>query len=97
MARPNLFDYATHELSQDAFLIWLIRYADKNFQEDAQLHAIAQKFLQKILNRPNLTIDTVECWKQWENIDITAKINEIGNNTVRTQYRKPNQSRIRPQ
>lgn len=53
-----------------------MRYADKKFCEDEQLHDIAQKFVRKILCRPDLIIETVECWKQWENIDITAKIND---------------------
>jgi len=74
-ARPNLFDYATHELSQDAVLIWLIRYADQRYQEDAELHGIAQRFVRLLLGRPDLAINTIKCWKQWENIDITVEVN----------------------
>ena len=74
--RPNLFDYATHELSQDAVLIWLIRYADQQFQEDVELHNVAQNFLRMLLSESDVTVKTVECWKQWEDIDITVKIND---------------------
>ena len=72
---PNLFDFATHELSQDAVLIWLIRYADQRFQEDIELHRVAKKFLRMLLGRTDIEIKTVECWKQWEDIDITVKVN----------------------
>lgn len=72
---PNLFDFATHELSQDAVLIWLIRYADQRFQEDIELHKVAKKFLGMLLGRTDIEIKTVECWKQWENIDITVNVN----------------------
>lgn len=29
--RPNIFDYATSELTQDAFLAWIIKWADKEY------------------------------------------------------------------
>lgn len=74
-AHPNLFDYATHELSQDAVLIWLLRYADERYREDMALHDVAQKFVQLLIDASNAPIHTVECWKQWESIDITANIN----------------------
>ena len=72
---PNLFDFATHELSQDAVLIWLIRYADQRFQEDIELHKVAKKFLKMLLGRTDIEIKTVECWRQWEDIDITVNVN----------------------
>ena len=31
--KPNLFEIATKELSQDGFLTWLIRYADPEAKE----------------------------------------------------------------
>ena len=47
--RPNLFDYATSELSQDAILSWLLRWADSKFaNEDKTLHLTARKFLNSI-------------------------------------------------
>jgi len=37
MKRPNLFNYATKELSQDAFFAWLARWADASFaSKDAE-------------------------------------------------------------
>ena len=47
--RPNLFKYATSELSQDAFLSWLLSWADSKFaNEDKTLHLTARKFLNSI-------------------------------------------------
>ncbi|MEB3220475.1 MAG: hypothetical protein VKS61_00205 [Candidatus Sericytochromatia bacterium] len=41
--RPNLFDFATSELSQDAFLCWLIDHA--RFPGRGALHACAREFI----------------------------------------------------
>ena len=41
--KPNVFDYATSELSQDAFLAWLFKWAEKdNEQYDKLLHDCAE-------------------------------------------------------
>ena len=54
--KPNLFNYATSELSQDAFLAWLIQWADKdNKKNDSYLNACAVSFVQELLgNESNL-------------------------------------------
>ena len=41
----NLFNYATKELSQDAFLMWLM--ANYNCEEDNQLKYASRKFICK--------------------------------------------------
>lgn len=74
-SRPNLFDYATSELSQDAFLIWLIRYADPQFQDDLELHRTAQTFVRLFLDDYTSPIKEIKVWKQWSNIDITVEVN----------------------
>ena len=44
--RPNLFHYATSELSQDAFICWLAAWADPKFKEvDPRLYEVAQSFV----------------------------------------------------
>jgi len=44
--RPNLFSYATSELSQDAFLCWLLAWADPAHRgRDPDLHRVARTFL----------------------------------------------------
>ena len=43
---PNIFDFATSELSQDALFCWLIQWADTKYKVvDKQLHKIGQDFL----------------------------------------------------
>lgn len=74
--RPNLFDYATHELSQDAVLIWLFRYADPKYDEDQALHEVAEQFCRLFLCGYNKKISKIDVWKQWEHIDITVKVND---------------------
>ena len=75
--KPNIFDYATSELSQDAFLAWLIQWANKEYQKvDSALHACATSFVQELLDKDkSYSIETVEVRKQWHNIDVSALVN----------------------
>lgn len=75
---PNLFDYATKELSQDAFIVWLLNWADKEFQEvNPSLHACAVSFVQALLGKDkSFTIDTTEAGRQWKHVDATALVND---------------------
>lgn len=77
--KPNIFDYATSELSQDAFLAWLFKWAEKdNEQYDKQLHDCAEDCLRKFLGKINpKEIKSVEIYKQWENIDLWITVNNI--------------------
>lgn len=77
--KPNLFAFATNELSQDAFLAWLIQWADPSCAEhDPALHEAAQDFVRRLLglqgNSPE-QINKVEVERQWERIDVCADIN----------------------
>lgn len=80
--RPNLFSYATSELSQDAFICWLAAWADPKFQaSDPQLHQIAREFIISMIRKVKhdydpVTIKTVEVHRQVEKLDILIKINE---------------------
>ena len=77
--KPNLFDYATSELSQDAFLGWYLRWADESMDEDIELQISARKFLIKYIQEqyPNYihSIKTVEIKKQYNNIDLLVIVN----------------------
>ena len=75
---PNLFDYATSELSQDAFILWLLNWANiKYMNNDPELHKTAQDFVKMLLgNNQNSPIETVKTYKQLNNIDIFAIIND---------------------
>ena len=49
---PNLFDYATSELSQDAILAYLIAWAKPEFAgANAEMRALGRQFLLALLNR----------------------------------------------
>lgn len=50
MQPPNLFSFATSELSQDAFICWLAAWADSALQtQNEPLHATATAFLDRLL------------------------------------------------
>lgn len=50
MSRPNLFYFATSELSQDAVLCWLAEWAKPEYSEtDPQLHQLGKEFLHLLL------------------------------------------------
>lgn len=78
---PNIFAIATKELSQDAFITWLLQWADELYQKKdrAGLHTIGQNFVKfllgKVIDTNNIKITTVEAGRQWCNIDIWADIN----------------------
>lgn len=76
--KPNLFHYATSELSQDAFLAWLIQWADVQFLEtDKHLNECAKLFVKKLLGKDrSIKIKKVVSGRQWNNIDVWALINE---------------------
>ena len=72
---PNIFNYATKELSQDAFFTWLINWASSEFIGNA-LHDCAVDFInQMIPNGEKIEVESVKTWQQWKHIDIWASIN----------------------
>ena len=78
--QPNLFDYATSELSQDAFIAWLSAWANPIYEEvDSSLYECAKSFVRKLLeNDVSIRVDeikTIEVKKQWKNIDVSLIIN----------------------
>lgn len=52
MKETNLFNWATSELSQDAFICWLLSFA-KNQRDNPQLSACAWDFIRRIPNLKN--------------------------------------------
>jgi hypothetical protein len=80
MDRPNLFDYASSELSQDAFICWLARWAAPAFREsDGPLHTTAVTFLGRLLEigrGPHVpAVRAVEVRRQWKDIDVLMVVN----------------------
>ncbi|RFS32249.1 hypothetical protein D9K80_14855 [Acinetobacter cumulans] len=80
MDQPNIFKYATKELSQDAFIFWLLDHANpkyKNLDENLKkcaLDLIAEFFRLENKVMPS-NIEEFSLFKQYKNIDILLKIN----------------------
>ena len=75
---PNIFSFATSELSQDAILAYILQWADSKYEKkDSEMHLLGQRLLRKILfcNDEQVDIQNVEVGRQWQNIDIYVKIN----------------------
>lgn len=77
--KPNIFDIATKELHQDAFITWLIKWGDpENKKYDAHLHQCGQDFITKLISaqypKISFTITKVDADRQWKNIDVWAEI-----------------------
>lgn len=78
--KPNLFRYATSELSQDAFLCWLVSWADKKHKKDDPiLHELGTRFLASIYERtqlkPPADYQSIKISQQDGGIDILCVLN----------------------
>jgi hypothetical protein len=81
MRKPNLFDYATSELSQDAVLCWLFSWASPAAAEhDQNLHelgiALLRKAYEKHARIPPSEVRNVQVKQQYKNIDVLVRIND---------------------
>jgi hypothetical protein len=78
MDTPNLFDFATSELSQDAFLRWLSTWSQETHSSlDKPLHD-AVDFMSMIFNvhgYPVPTIEKIDITKQYQDLDILTIVN----------------------
>lgn len=79
MAIPNIFAHATSELSQDAFLCWLISWADLEHKgADPELHEVARDFVRKLLQKANVEAPadagSVKLKRQFKGIDVLALV-----------------------
>ena len=74
MNRPNLFSFATSELSQDAFLAWFLSWANPEYEKnDSLLHKCSQDFLTNLIGVDG-KIEKVVIKKQWKNVDLFVKV-----------------------
>lgn len=78
---PNLFQFATSELSQDAFLCWLISWCEVPYRSlDKPLHETAVDFLTVIFNVHNIPVPVIKSIKierQFKGgLDILVMIND---------------------
>lgn len=75
---PNIFKYATKELSQDAFLCWLLSLADKKYanSETLGLHQLAANLIRSLYDNPTFQFSEVKVKKQKQRIDIWVEIDQ---------------------
>jgi len=78
MKQPNLFNIATSELSQDAFIAWLLQWANEDLKEKNQkLHECAVKFVQALLQKESdFKINKIDSGRQKNKIDVWAEVND---------------------
>ena len=78
--KPNLFALATKELSQDAFITWLLQWADSKCRElNPALNAVASEFVNRLISlqsTPPEQLSRVKAGRQWESIDVWAEVND---------------------
>lgn len=78
MPKPNLFHFATSELSQDAFICWLASCADASV-DDKELRDAGTRFLSALLATQNLSLPntpSIRVYRQLDRIDVAVEINE---------------------
>jgi len=83
--RPNIFRYATSELSQDAFLCWLLEWGKPTWgekerkNEDQALHRTALHFLQRLFEKGGkelpASVDSLDVRRQYKHMDIVITVN----------------------
>lgn len=79
MNKPNLFKYATKELSQDAFICWLLDWAHDEYKaQDENLHNLGVFFLKSLMAKRGLEskkINSFQILRQHKKIDVLVLIN----------------------
>lgn len=71
---PNIFKYATKELSQDAFFCWLLSWSEEKYRNiHPELFNRSRTFLSHIISEDILgedeAITSLKVMKQYKNID----------------------------
>jgi len=82
MNKPNIFKYATKELSQDAFIFWLLDHANPNYKNvDQEIKTCAVNLIEMFFQLENKkmpdNIDKFELKKQQQGIDIILHLNNF--------------------
>jgi len=74
MKTPNIFNYATSELTQDAVIAWLLNWAKKeNAEIDKGLHQTGQYLVKSLFEKHGINVSEDEI----NNLDIKLQYNKI--------------------
>ena len=78
--KVNIFKYATSELSQDAFLCWLIENSHPQYSDNNDLYQAACAFVHFLINADeesyNKPINHIRVYKQQNHVDVRFVVNE---------------------
>ena len=78
---PNIFDYATKELTQDALICWLVQWADYRCSDrDPRMHQVGLSFIRSLLKKGGYQGEladslSISVKRQESNIDVLVVIN----------------------
>ena len=76
--QPNLYEFATKELAQDATLAYILAWADPAYKSYQRLHALGRDLLEALLKTKDMplpTIRKVQVETQVDRIDIVVRMN----------------------
>lgn len=78
MNQPNIFNYATSELTQDAFITWLLNWANPLYSDENELlHNLGTTFLKSLLSLQDIRIEGIitdySVQQQHHKIDVFVK------------------------
>ncbi len=81
MKKPNIFNYASSELSQNAFICWLLAWGSPEaLTINSELHKLSRRLLQGFFDKHTKKmpdhIKKLEIKKQYKNIDILIILND---------------------
>lgn len=77
--KPNLFKYATSELSQDAFICWLLEWAKPENEQSKELHECAIVLIKTFFEKHKKKLHKIKSIKikpQKEKMDVFCVINK---------------------
>jgi hypothetical protein len=70
---PNLFDFATSELSNDAIICWLVSWINYN---DSEFKNLSEDLIMLFTNTVDLESKSINVRRQYEKIDILLEVND---------------------
>lgn len=70
--KPNIFNYATGELTNDAMICWMLDWANS---DDERYKNLSQDILRLFTGDEDLYVESVKIKRQYKNIDIIVEIN----------------------
>ena len=71
--KPNLFNYATSELTNDAIICWILDWTNSEHEIYKNL---SQDMIRLFTKNKDLDVESVKIKKQYKNIDVLVEVND---------------------